>query len=68
MNNLTSFTRMAKEPSTWAGVGVAALLAGQSTDKITAITNLIAALSALVAAFMPENADKAKAQNNDEEK
>lgn len=68
MNNLISFTRMAKEPSTWAGVGVAALLAGQSTDKITAITNLIAALSALVAAFMPENTDMTKTQNNDEEK
>ncbi|CAK0770237.1 Holin [Gammaproteobacteria bacterium] len=68
MEYLTSLTRMAKEPSTWAGVGVAALLAGQSTDKITAITNLIAALSALVAAFMPENVDKARAQNNDEEK
>ena len=59
---------MAKEPSSWAGMGVAAILVGQSTDRITAITNLIAALSALVAAFMPENADKAKAQNNDEEK
>ena len=59
---------MAKEPSSWAGVGVAALLAGQSTDKITAITNLIAALSALIAMFVPENADKAKTQNNDEEK
>ena len=68
MENLLSFARMAKEPSTWAGVGIAALLVGQSTDKITAITNLIAALSALVAAFMPENANKAKTQNNDEEK
>ena len=58
MEHLLSFTRMAKEPSTWAGVGVAALLAGQSTDKITAITNLIAALSALIAMFVPENAGK----------
>ena len=68
MENIFSFARMAKEPSSWAGVGVAALLAGQSTDKITAITNLIAALSALIAMFVPENADKAKTQNNDEEK
>ncbi len=68
MNNLTSFTRMAKEPSTWAGVGIAAILVSQSTDKITAITNLIAALSALVAAFMPENIDKTKTHDNDEEK
>ncbi|CAK0772972.1 Holin [Gammaproteobacteria bacterium] len=67
MENLLSFTRMAKEPSSWAGVGVAALLVGQSTGKITAITNLIAALSALVAAFMPENADKTKTQNDDKE-
>ncbi|CAK0779441.1 hypothetical protein CCP4SC76_6900005 [Gammaproteobacteria bacterium] len=68
MENLLSFTRMAREPSTWAGVGVAALLAGQSTDKITAITNLIAALSALVAAFMPESADKAGTQHDNEGK
>ena len=65
IENLRSFARMAKEPSSWAGIGIAALLVGQSTDKITAITNLIAALSALVAAFMPENANKSKIQNND---
>ena len=68
MEKIFSLARIAKEPSSWAGIGIAAVLAGQSTNKITAITNLIAALSALVAAFMPENTDKTKIQNHDEEK
>ncbi|MEO5368520.1 MAG: hypothetical protein H7833_00430 [Magnetococcus sp. DMHC-1] len=52
---LASLVKRSREPSTWGGLATLLILFGLSNEQAKAITELVAAASALVAVFMPEN-------------